>query len=246
MTPGDGQDRRRSVARLTWHGHSCFTLVTDDGVRIMFDPWLDENPLADIKVADVDALDYLLVSHGHFDHFGDGIKLAKKTGAMLVSTFEIASFAESQGVERVHAMSIGGGYHFPFGYVKMTPALHGGQVAGDEAGTYTTMPGGFLLELNEQSATSRRRLYHAGDTALILDMQLLRGQVDVALLPIGDNFTMGPADAARAVEFIAPQVVVPMHYNTFDLIRQDPLDFVRLVGGRAQVEVLKPGEGIEL
>jgi L-ascorbate metabolism protein UlaG (beta-lactamase superfamily) len=235
------------MARLTWHGHSCFTLVTDEGTRIIFDPWLDENPVAEIRADQVGDLDYILVSHGHFDHFGDGIKLAEQTGALLVSTFEIASFAQSKGIENVHPMSIGGGYHFPFGYLKMTPAMHGGQVAGDETGAYTTAPGGFLLELTgaEGPKGPPRRLYHAGDTALLMEMQLLRGAVDVALLPIGDNFTMGPADAVRAVEFIGPRVVIPMHYNTFDVIRQDPEEFRRAVGDRAEVVILEPGKSFE-
>jgi len=233
------------MARLTWHGHSCFTLVTDDGVKIIFDPWLDDNPVADIETDQVGALDYILVSHGHFDHFGDGIKLARQTGALLVSTYEITLFAQSQGIENVHAMNIGGGYDFPFGRVKMTPAAHGGQVVGDETGAYTTTPGGFLIDLKRSDPAARYRLYHAGDTALITDMQLLRNQVDIALLPIGDNYTMGPADAVRAIDFINPGVVIPMHYNTFDLIKQDPEAFRRSVGNRAEVVILEPGGSYE-
>ncbi|HEX8211319.1 MAG TPA: metal-dependent hydrolase [Longimicrobium sp.] len=229
------------MARLTWHGHSCFTLETGDGTRIMFDPWLDQNPVADIKTDAVERLDYILVSHGHFDHFADCVKLAKKTGATVVSTFELVAFCQKQGVENGHGMNIGGGYQFPFGRVKLTPALHTGSIDGDEEGAFTTDCAGFLLTL-----AGGRRLYHAGDTALITDMQLLRGQVDVALLPIGDNYTMGPEDAARAVEFIQPATVVPMHYDTFDLIRQDPEEFRRLVGGLARVEVMKPGTSLEL
>jgi len=227
------------MARLTWHGHACFTLVTDDGTRLMFDPWLDDNPVADIGTDEVQDLDYILVSHGHFDHFGDAIPLARKTGATLVAIYELAAFAQSKGVEKTHGMSIGGGYRFPFGYAKLTPALHGPNVAGDEDGVFTCMPGGWWLDLGG------KRLYHAGDTALITDMQLLKGRVDVALLPIGDNYTMGPEDAARAVEFIEPRIVVPMHYNTFDLIRQDPTEFARNVGARARVEILRPGESLE-
>lgn len=225
------------MAQLTWHGHSCFSLVTEEGARVMFDPWLDDNPKADIRADQVDELDFLLISHGHFDHFDDAIPLAKRTGALLVSTFEIATFAQSRGVRNVHAMSIGGGYRFSFGYVKMTPALHGGQVSGDTEGAYTTVPGGFLVDLNDG-----KRLYFAGDTALLMEMQLLKGRVDIALLPIGDNFTMGPEDAARAVEFIEPKVVIPMHYNTFDVIAQDPREFARMVGDRAEVVILEPGQ----
>ncbi len=227
------------MARLTWHGHSCFLLETG-GNRILFDPWLDENPAADIGTDQIGELDFLLVSHGHWDHFADGIKLAKQTGAMLCGTFELVSFAQSQGVESAHPMHIGGGFRFPFGYAKLTPALHGGQVAGDEEGAYTTMPAGWWLDLDEG-----KRLYHAGDTALLMEMQLLKGKVDVALLPIGDNFTMGPEDAATAVEFIEPKVVIPMHYGTFDVIKQDPHAFAARVGERAQVVVLEPGQSYE-
>jgi L-ascorbate metabolism protein UlaG (beta-lactamase superfamily) len=158
---------------------------------------------------------------------------------MLVSTFEIVSFVQSQGVENAHPLHIGGGFKFPFGYVKMTAALHGGQVHGDDTGAFTTVPGGFWIEAEGKT------LYHAGDTALLTDMQLLKGTVDVALLPIGDNFTMGPMDAAKAVEFIEPKVVIPIHYNTFDLIAQDPDVFRGMVGLKAAVEALKPGDVYE-
>lgn len=225
--------------RLTFHGHAAFELVTSKGTRIMFDPWLDQNPKADIKTSDVDQLDYILVSHGHGDHFSDVIKLAQQTDATVLATFELVSLCQSQGVKNGHGMSVGGGYRFPFGYAKLTPALHGTGVDGGAHGIYSTMPNGWWVDLGDA------RVYHAGDTALLMDMQLLRGQVDVALLPIGDNFTMGPADAARAVEFIQPRVVVPMHYNTFDLIKQDPQEFSRLVGGRAEVVILDPGESFE-
>ena len=223
------------MATLTWHGHSCFLLETDGGQRIMIDPWIDENPASDIKVKDVEALDYILVSHGHSDHFDDCIPLAKKTGATVVSTFELVAFVQSQGVEKGHGMNIGGAYVFDFGRVKLTPALHTGSISGDTGG-HTTDCSGFLISLNEG-----QRLYHAGDTALIVDMQLLRGSVDVALLPIGDNYTMGPEDAARAVEMIEPEVVIPMHYNTFPLIEQNPEGFRQLVGDTARVEILQPG-----
>ena len=229
------------MATLTWHGHSCFTLDTDDGTRIVIDPFFEDNPVTDRKIADIDRVDYILVSHGHFDHFADCIPLAKRTGATVVSTFELVSFCQQQGVEKGHGMNIGGSHAFPFGRVKLTPALHTGSVAGDESGTFTTDCSGFLITLRNGT-----RIYHSGDTALILDMQLLRGQVDVALLPIGDNFTMGPEDAARAVEFIEPKTVIPMHYNTWELIAQDPEEFRRLVGGRARVEVLEPGGSHEI
>jgi L-ascorbate metabolism protein UlaG (beta-lactamase superfamily) len=227
------------MARLHYHGHSTFTLTTDDGTRVIIDPWFDQNPVSDMKADEIEGADFILCTHGHFDHFADAIPLAKRTGATLVSTFEIVSFAQSQGVENAHPLHIGGGFHFPFGYVKMTPALHGGQVAGDDEGAFTTVPGGFWMDLKG------KRLYHAGDTALLMDMQLLRGKVDLALLPIGDNFTMGPEDAVRAVDFIRPKTVIPIHYNTFDLIAQDAEAFRASVGNLAKVEIVGPGEVFE-
>jgi L-ascorbate metabolism protein UlaG (beta-lactamase superfamily) len=228
------------MARLHYHGHSTFTITTADGTRIIIDPWFDENPVSDVKADEIEGADFILCTHGHFDHFADAIPLAKRTGATLVSTFEIVSFAQSQGVENAHPLHIGGGFTFPFGYVKMTPALHGGQVAGDEEGAYTTVPGGFWMNL------AGKRIYHAGDTALLTDMQLLRGKVDLALLPIGDNFTMGPEDAVQAVEFIRPRMVIPIHYNTFDLIAQDAEAFRGKVGNLSRVEIVKPGEILEI
>jgi L-ascorbate metabolism protein UlaG (beta-lactamase superfamily) len=225
--------------RLTFHGHSAFELKTSKGTRIMFDPWLDQNPAADIKTRDVDNLDYILVSHGHGDHFGDVVELAKKTDATVLATFELVTLCQSQGVKNGHGMSVGGGYRFPFGYAKLTPALHGTGIDASSGTVHSTMPNGWWVDLGDA------RVYHAGDTALLTDMQLLQGKVDIALLPIGDNFTMGPDDAARAVEFIKPRVVIPMHYNTFEVIKQDPQEFKRMVGKRAEVVILKPGESFE-
>ncbi len=228
------------MAKLTYHGHSTFSLETGEGTRIVIDPWFEGSPVADMGLDEVDGVDYVFCTHGHSDHFADAIPLAKRTGATLVSTFEIAMFADSKEVENVHPMHIGGGFDFPFGRVKMTAALHGGQVHGDETGEWTTVPGGFLFDVDGT------RIYHAGDTALLMDMQLLRDQVDLALLPIGDNFTMGPEDAVRAIDFIRPSQVVPIHYDTFDLIRQDASAFAREVGDRAGVEILGAGDALEL
>jgi L-ascorbate metabolism protein UlaG (beta-lactamase superfamily) len=230
------------MARLTWHGHSCFSLETDAGLHLLLDPWLDDNPMADIGADDVSELDFMLCSHGHYDHFADAIAIARRTGASLIGIYELVSFAKSQGVSSTYALNIGGGQHFPFGRVKMTPAVHSGTIHGDETGRYTTLAGGFWIHLKPKSGeTGGTRVYHAGDTALTSDMQLLKGKVDIALLPIGDTFTMGPVDAVRAVEMIAPAVVIPMHYNTFDAIRQDPADFARRVGDLADVVILEPG-----
>jgi L-ascorbate metabolism protein UlaG (beta-lactamase superfamily) len=228
------------MSKLTFHGHSCFTLEANDGTALVIDPFLTGNPLADIGPDDVVKADYVLFTHGHGDHIGDGFEIARRTGALVVSTYEIVSFAQQvKGIDRAHPLHIGGGYNFPVGYIKMTPALHGGAVEGDESGQFTTVPGGFLIDIDG------RKVYHAGDTALITDMELLRGEVDVACLPIGDNFTMGPDDAVRAVEMIEPRTVIPMHYNTFEVIEQDPSVFAAQVGSRAQVVILEPGQSHE-
>ena len=228
------------MAKVTWHGHATCTLSTDDGKRVVIDPFFSDNPAFQGSVDDVPGADYILCSHGHFDHFADCIPLALRTGATVVSTFEIVSFCQQNGVENGHGMNIGGGYRLPFGYVKMTPAIHSSTIAGDEQGAFTTVSGGFLIDLGGKT------FYHSGDTALTRDMELLEGQVDVAMLPIGDNYTMGPNDAARAVEMIRPGVVIPIHYSTWPVIEQDPEEFKRLVGESSRVEILSPGDSYEL
>ena len=207
--------------KATFHGHACFVLERD-GKRVIIDPFLTGNPAADIGPDQLPRLDGILLSHGHGDHLGDAIALSKRDRAPIVATYELAQFCADQGGTS-HAMHIGGAHEFPFGTVKLVPAFHGGRVEGDKTGKYTTV-------------------YHTGDTALTLEMQLLAGRIDLMLVPIGDNFTMGVEDAARAVEFVKPKSVIPMHYNTWDLIKADPEAFKRQVGKQAAVVILSPGE----
>lgn len=222
------------MPNLTYHGHSTFSLEAADGTHLVIDPFFSDNPSFEGSVDDI-AADFILLTHGHFDHVADVIPLAKRTGATVIASYEIATFLEGQGLT-ASGQNIGGGVHYPFGYVKMTPALHGGTVNLPGAEGLSTFPAGLLINF-----TSGERFHHAGDTALLTDMQLLKGKVDVAVLPIGDRFTMGPEDAVRAVEFIEPKVVIPCHYNTWPPIAQDGEAFKAAVGDRAHVEVMPPG-----
>ncbi len=222
------------MLKLRYHGHDCWEF--DDGShRVLIDPFLSGNPLADVLPEHFTKLDAILVTHGHGDHVGDAAAIAKKSGALIVSNYEIVNFLGAQGCNG-HPMHIGGGHQFPFGHVKLTIAHHGstgpnGEALGNPVGVILTM--------------GRKKVYHAGDTGLFMDMQLIGeawGPLDVALLPIGDNFTMGIDDAVRAANFLNARVNIPMHYKTFDVISADPNEFVKKVeaAGRKAVAV-KPG-----
>lgn len=227
-----------SVVELTYHSHACFS-ITVDGTCLLIDPFLTGNPLADVSAEEVEA-DFLLISHGHGDHVGDAVEIAKRTGATTISNFEIQNWLLAQGVEKAHPMHIGGGFDFPFGRVKLTIAHHGSALPD---GSYGGNPAGFLLTLAE------KKIYHACDTGLFYDMKLIgEGGLDVAILPIGDNFTMGPEDALRAVKLLEPKVVVPIHYDTFDVIRQEPHAFAARVEAEttARCVILAPGKSLRL
>jgi L-ascorbate metabolism protein UlaG (beta-lactamase superfamily) len=224
--------------KITWYSHACF-LIETNGTKLLTDPFLTGNPLASVRADSVEA-DYILVSHGHGDHVGDAVAIAKRTGATVISNFEIQNWFVGQGVETVHPQHIGGGYDYPWGRVKLTIAHHGSALPD---GSYGGNPVGFLFYIEG------KKIYHACDTGLFYDMKLIGEEgVSVAILPIGDNFTMGPDDALRAVKLIEPAQVVPIHYNTFDVIMQDPHAWARRVENEtsAKVAVMEPGDTLEL
>ena len=224
--------------KLTWFGHACWSIETAQGT-LLIDPFLSGNPVAPVKADQVKA-DFILVSHGHGDHLGDTVDIAKRTGATVLSNFEIAAYAEGHGC-KAHPLHIGGSHEFPFGRLKLTIAHHGSAFPD---GRYAGNPVGFLLTLG------KRKIYDAADTGLFYDMKLIGEEgIDVALLPIGDNFTMGPEDALRAIKLIKPKVMIPMHYDTFELLKQDTKSFVSQVKRavpKTKVVVLKPGESYTL
>ncbi len=224
--------------KVTWYSHAAF-LIETDGVKLLTDPFFTGNPLAPVSADEVEA-DYILVSHGHGDHVGDTVAIAKRTGATVIANFEIQNWLVAQGVQNAHPQHIGGGYDYPWGRVKLTIAQHGSALPD---GSYGGNPAGFLLYIEG------RKIYHACDTGLFYDMKLIGEEgIDLAILPIGDNFTMGPDDALRAVKLIEPGLVVPIHYDTFDVIRQDPYAWAKRVEEEtsARVRVMKPGETLEL
>lgn len=224
---------------LTWYGHAALGLETG-GYKVAIDPFLSGNPSASIAPEALEA-DFILISHGHSDHIGDSVEIAKRTGAMVVSNFEIAGWFNDKGVAKTHGQQHGGGFTHPFGHLKLTLAFHGSALPdGSNGGN----PCGFLITTNDG-----KKLYFAQDTALFSDMKLIgEAGLDLAVLPIGDNFTMGPDDALQAVKFLQPKAVIPIHYNTWELIAQDADAWAQRVMQEtaAKAVVLKPGESYPL
>jgi L-ascorbate metabolism protein UlaG (beta-lactamase superfamily) len=223
---------------FTWLGHSAFSMEID-GHKILLDPFLTGNPLGAASPDELDA-EMILLSHAHGDHIGDTISIAKRTGAKVVSNAEIAHWAQNQGVNS-HPQNTGGGWDHGFIHVKQTIAFHSSSFPD---GSYGGMPNGFVL-----TSKNRQRIYFAGDTALFSDMQLIgEAGIDIAFLPIGDNYTMGPDDALQAVKLIRPRYVVPMHYNTFELITVDVAGWAHRINNEtgAQPIILDPGGSYHL
>lgn len=227
--------------KVTWFGHATFGLEID-GHNLLIDPFFSDNPKAASNADNVEA-DFILVSHGHHDHVGDTVEIAQRTGATVISNFEVINWLNQQGVpeDKVHPQHIGGGFQYPFGYLKLTIAHHGSALPD---GSYGGNPAGFLITTPDE-----KKIYFACDTGLFHSMKLYGEEgIDLAVLPIGDNFTMGPQDALRAVKLIEPKVVIPVHYDTWELIAQDAKSWAEQVETEttATTVILAPGESYEL
>jgi len=228
-----------SALSITWFGHATFVVVSPGGRRIVFDPWLTGNPKTPAGMK-IDAADVICVSHGHSDHTGDVVAVARATGAPVVAVFELANWFQGKGLKDVIGMGVGGTVDVKGLKISMTPALHTSSIEEDGKVHYVGLATGFVVRVEDG-----RSLYFAGDTALFGDMRLIRDAYapEIAFLPIGDHYTMNPAAAAKACELLGVRQVVPMHYGTFPALTGSPVDLEKLVAPMGvDVLVLKPGE----
>ncbi len=224
--------------QITWFGHATWQIQAPPH-WIIVDPFFDENPVCE-KAAEKVECDYILLTHGHFDHVADAVSIAKRTGAEVLCNYEISNWLRKQGVASVMGMNLGGSFKTKFGSVKMTPALHSSMLPD---GTDGGVAGGVVVECG------RNRIYFAGDTALFSDMSLIaRKPIDVAILPIGDLFTMGIEDSIEAIKLLKPEYVLPSHYGTWPPIQQDVKDWANRVKAQTSAVpiVLKSGESFTL
>lgn len=224
--------------QLRYFSHSSFLITLDSGTRLLIDPFLDGNPTSPVNASEIEA-EYILLTHGHGDHFGDTLSIAKRCDSLCICENELASYIASKGV-RAHNMHIGGSYGFDFGKVKLVQALHTSVTPDNECVGAAT---GILVFVQDKI------IYHMGDTGLFMDLKLI-GQlhsIDYLLVPIGDNFTMGIDDAVKACSFINPGCAVPMHYNTFDVINCDPAEFEKKAKAQGiNCQILEFGQQIDL
>lgn len=228
--------------KLQFHGHACVSIYTENNTHLLIDPFLSGNSLAKITAEELSP-DVILLTHGHWDHIGDTVSIAKRTGCLVICNPEIITYLRGKGLENFHGMNIGGGYQFDFGYVKMTPALHSSGLEENGQVLYLGNPAGFLLTIDGKT------IYHAGDTSLSHEMSLLgnANRIDMALLPIGGNFTMDSKDAMLAARALRARQVVPIHYDTFPVIEQNANFFSnQLLNYGIPCSVLQPEDCLEL
>ncbi|MFA9423883.1 MAG: metal-dependent hydrolase [Sedimentibacter sp.] len=224
--------------KLTYLGHSAL-LVEEGEFKGIIDPFITGNSSCKTSIDELKNITHIFITHGHSDHIGDAIEIAKKNGSLVIANYEICSYLGKFKL-RTHAMHIGGKTNFDFGTVRMTNALHGSGITENGNIIYGGNPGGYVIEINN------KKIYHAGDTGLTLDMKLLEEEnIDVAFLPIGGNFTMDIDDAVKAAGFINARVVVPIHYNTFSLIKANPEEFKNKVT-TSEVVILDMNESINI
>lgn len=224
--------------KLKYFSHSAFQITTSTGEKLLIDPFLDDNPTSPVKSAEVEA-DYIILTHAHGDHLGDSFKIAKRCDPVFICVNELANYCVSKGFT-AHNMHIGGSHDFDFGKIKFTIAHHGSSTPDKQ---YAGEPAGVILSIEGKT------IYHTGDTALFLDMKLIgeMNKIDYLLLPIGGNFTMDIEDALKACEFLKPGTAIPIHYNTWTVIKADPQEFKMKAAKRGiNVRVLEFGEEIEL
>lgn len=224
---------------IRWLAHSAFEIISQEGVKILIDPFISNNPACTIPVEEID-VDIICITHGHSDHFGDAMEIANKSGAIILTNHEISLFLNEQGIEAI-GMNIGGSVSAKGIKFTMLDAKHSSSIDF----TDEVLPGGcptsFLITLEDGT-----KIFHAGDTGLFSDLEKVIGKLykpDIAMVPIGDRFTMGPFEGALATMWLSPKMVIPMHYNTFPAIAQDPAlfsNFVKQLAPEVEVLILNP------